>query len=43
MFRVNRPHQKSGGGIALVTTDHLTVENITQNTTNIEVSNTYHI
>ena len=36
MFIVNRPHHNSGGGITLITTDHLTVKNITQNTSNIE-------
>ena len=42
MFTVNRPHHKLGGGIALITTDHLTVKTShkTQTTTNIEVSNT---
>ena len=42
LFTVSRPHQISGGRIALITTDHLTVKKShkTQTTTNIEVSNT---
>ena len=30
MFTVNRPHQKSGGGIALITTDNLTSKHHTK-------------